>query len=204
MFDAALRPWKDRLLDPVARAMGPRVSPNAVSLAGFAVGLAAVALLLLGSRAGALPLWLLSRAIDGLDGALARVHGRQTDFGGYLDVLLDFVLYALVPLALVLGLPVVRARELLALSALLASFYVNAASWMYLAAVLEKRARGAADRGERTTVTMPGGIVEGAETILLYTLFLLFPAAIAPLFLAMAGLVLVTVAQRLAWAARSL
>jgi hypothetical protein len=59
--------------------------------------------------------------------------------------------------------------------ALLGSFFVNAASWMYLSAVLERRGAGAAARGERTTVTMPPGLIAGAETVVLYTLFLVFP-----------------------------
>jgi hypothetical protein len=40
--------------------------------------------------------------------------------------------------------------------------------------------------------------------VLLYTLFLLFPTALVPLFWLMAVLVLVTAAQRVAWAARAL
>lgn len=75
---------------------------------------------------------------------------------------------------------------------------------MYLAALLEKRNAGAAARGELTSVTMPTGLVEGAETIVLYTIFLLFPGALVPIFVLMAGLVLITVGQRLIWAVRHL
>ena len=62
----------------------------------------------------------------------------------------------------------------------------------------------ARERGELTSVTMPSGLIEGVETIVLFTLFLLFPAALVPLFSLMAVLVMVTVGQRMFWAKRHL
>lgn len=202
MFDTFLRALKDRLLEPLARRLGPWPSPNAVTVLACLVGLAAAGLAWRRAYPAALALWLANRFLDGLDGTLARVHGRQTDFGGYLDILLDFVVYAAVPTGLALGQP--RAAVLTACAVLLGSFFVNAASWMYLSAVLERRSAGAAARGERTTVTMPPGLVAGAETFVLYTLFLAFPGRLVELFALMAALVYVTVAQRVWWALRNL
>ncbi len=51
---------------------------------------------------------------------------------------------------------------------------------------------------------MPGGLVEGTETVVLYTLVLLAPRGAATLFALIAALVLITVGQRLVWAARAL
>ena len=133
---------------------------------------------------------------------VARAHARQSDFGGYLDIVLDFVVYAAVPIGLYLGSPGGVAAA--ALIVLLSSFYVNAASWIYLSAILEKRAVGAAARGELTTVTMPRGLVGGAETILFYTAFLLWPGLLPWLFTAMAAMVAVGVLLRLRWARRNL
>jgi hypothetical protein len=75
---------------------------------------------------------------------------------------------------------------------------------MYLAAILERRGRGAAATGERTRVTMPPGLVAGTETILFYAAFMLWPPQAAPLFVVMTGLVLVGVVQRALWAHRHL
>jgi phosphatidylglycerophosphate synthase len=100
-------------------------------------------------------LWLFNRVLDGLDGMVARFHARQSDFGGYLDIVLDFVVYAAIPVGLYWGNP--GATNTAALILLLSSFYVNAASWIYLSAILEKRAAGASARGELTSVTMPNG-----------------------------------------------
>ncbi len=128
------------------------------------------------------------------------IHDRQSDFGGYLDIMLDFVVYAAIPLALMLAEPnLLRAGALL-----LASFFVNAASWMYLAAILERRQAGAAAQNELTTITMPPGIVAGAETVVFYTAMLAWSSARETLFVVMAALVMVNVGQRLWWARRHL
>jgi phosphatidylglycerophosphate synthase len=130
------------------------------------------------------------------------VHARVTHLGAYLDIVLDFVVYAAIPVALV-----VAGRQYdLALAGvfLLASFYINAASWMYLSALLEARGEGAAAHGETTSATIPTGIVAGTETVVFYTLFFLMPSRQAMLFTLMALLVLVNVAVRLHWANRRL
>ena len=202
MLDALLRPIKERVLSPLARAMGRRVPPLAVTVAGFACGVAAAALAAQGRYGVALALWIANRALDGLDGTLARAQDTQSDLGGYVDIVLDFVVYAALHIGLVLGAPSMSLA--VAALAMLASFYVNAASWMYLSAVLERRGAGARERGELTSVTMPDGLIGGTETIALYTLFLLLPRHLVTLFWLMTALVVVTVAQRLAWAWRRL
>ena len=47
---------------------------------------------------------------------------------------------------------------------------------------------------------MPAGIIGGTETIIFYSLFMLFPAGYPWLFGLMAGLVMVTIMQRVVWA----
>lgn len=60
---------------------------------------------------------------------------------------------------------------------------------------------GTAASGELTTVTMPRGLVGGAETIIFYTAFLLWPGLLPWLFTAMAVMVAVGVVLRLGSAA---
>ena len=197
VVDRYLRPSKDVVLDSLSKRL-PNVSPTAITLTAFVVGLVACVFTWQGQYGWGLGLWLLNRVLDGLDGSIARQHTKQSDLGGYLDILLDFVIYALLPLALVLSAP--SQTRFVALACLLASFYVNAGSWMYLAAILEKRH---AVR-ELTSITMPRGLIEGAETILFYCLFLLFPQQLEHLFVLMAVLVTATAIQRVVWAVRQL
>ncbi|MGQ7148234.1 CDP-alcohol phosphatidyltransferase family protein, partial [Escherichia sp. SS-MK2] len=56
----------------------------------------------LGWYLAALVVILLNRLLDGLDGALARRRGL-TDAGGFLDISLDFLFYALVPFGFILA-----------------------------------------------------------------------------------------------------
>lgn len=195
MFDAPLRRLKDRLAAPLARRLS-RVSPTAVSLLGLVIGLLAAWFAFRQAYAAALALWILNRVLDGLDGLIARLHEKQSDFGGYVDILTDFVTYAALPLGLAAGLPTVE--HYLALSILLATFYINSASWMYLAAILEKRAAHAPET--QTAIVMPAGLIGGFETILAYGIFLLFPAHLTFLFSFFAALVFITTLQRLLWA----
>lgn len=201
MFDDLLRPPKDRLLTPFADRLGS-VHPHLISVLALAAGLAAAALAADRRYGAALGCWLLNRTLDGLDGAVARAHGRQSDLGGYIDILADFIVYAAIPIALAVAdpRPEVRLWALL----LVGAFYLNAASWLYPAALLERKAQGAAVRHEQTSITMPSGLIAGTETIVFYALFLLFPARIELLFGVMAALVLVTVGQRFTWAVRTL
>ncbi|MEZ4638118.1 MAG: CDP-alcohol phosphatidyltransferase family protein [Caldilineaceae bacterium] len=82
-------------------------------------------------------LWLLNRVLDGVDGLAARVHNKTSDWGGYLDLLLDWVVYLLVPLAFLWAMP--TTQNLWATIFLLVSFQVNTLSWTLLSAILEKR-----------------------------------------------------------------
>ena len=200
MFDLLLRPAKERVLTPVARALGRHVAPMTVTLAGFAAGVAAAVLIARGATGSALILWIVNRVLDGLDGTLARTQGSQTDLGGYVDIVLDFAVYALVPIAFVVGSP--RLPLAFAALALLASFYVNAVSWMYLAALLERHNRGARFRGESTSITMPDAVVGGTETIAFFTLFFLLPDRLVLLFGIMTVLCIASAVQRVVWAVR--
>lgn len=160
--------------------------PVVVTLIAFAVGLAAAYCASQRAYGLALGLWLGNRLLDGFDGTLARVHGTATALGAYLDIVLDFVVYATIPLGLAVGAP--DPGVPLAAAILLASFYVNAASWMSISGVRES----------------PPGLIAGAETVVLYSLFFVLPASLVLLFRVMAALVALTAIQRIVWAARHL
>ena len=192
MFDERLRTVKDRAFAvPVATlgAVGPGWWTAFALLGGVCSGVAAG----VGWSAAAIAAFVLGRMADGLDGAIARHRGRTTDLGGYLDMLGDTI-------AVDRG----DTNVWMWCAVLLATFYVNSISWTYLAAVAEKRGEGAAQRGSSTTVHMPTGLVEGAETIVLYVLMLAWPGRAMWWFIVMTALVAVTVCQRVVWSVRHL
>ena len=198
MLDGALRPAKDHLLGPLVRGSLGRIPPLVLTLAALAAAIGAGVAAWQSAPAVAVGFWLLSRLGDGLDGAVARRQGTASDRGGLLDIVADTIGYAAIPLGIAAGID--TRTSWIVVAVLLATFYVNAVSWTYLAALLEKRALGAAATGASTSTVMPRGLVEGTETIVFFTVALAWPDA-APVVLAiMAGAVGLTVAERLWWA----
>jgi phosphatidylglycerophosphate synthase len=188
MFDQILRIPKERMLEPLAKGPLKTVNPTTVTVVASGVAIAAGITAWQGQTGATLGLWFLNRFLDGLDGTVARVNNKQSDFGGYLDIVLDMVAYVSIPLGLAFS--VNEKGVFIALTLLFAAFYINSAAWMMLSANLEKRAQGAKERNELTTVTMPRAIIEGGEAILFYSLFIFFPGWLTVLFGVLAVLVL--------------
>lgn len=202
MIDTALRQVKERALSPLAARLPADVTPLFLTGIGGLFGLVSAGSAALGWTGLGVMAWALNRLFDGLDGTLARIRGTQSDVGGYLDIMVDFAVYALIPFGLVMGTPADGAW--VALAAMLAAFYVNAGSFLYLSALLERRQNGAKQRGELTSITMPTGLIEGTETVVFYSLFFLFPAHLTLLMSVFGGLVVFSAVGRMVWALRHL
>jgi len=215
VIDRSLRTVKRRALTPISTLLAHRLvrrGAGPVTWAGLGIGLAAALAAALGAFVAALALWLLNRVLDGLDGEVARRLGRADDRGGYLDMLVDLTVYAAVPIGAAIGTAGLAgatgapgsAWTWPLVAALLATYYVNLGSYAFLAALMEKRGRGVAARGEATSLVMPAGLVEGFETVVLVSAMLAFPAQL-PLWLGLtAALVAVTAVQRAWWGTRML
>jgi phosphatidylglycerophosphate synthase len=198
MFDAKIRP----LIDPFLNAQGARlaargVTANQVTLAGLGLGLASAGLIAFGLTCWALAFLLASRMADGLDGAVARQHA-PSDFGGYLDIVCDFVFYGAVPLGFVALAPEANG---LAGAFLLCSFYANGASFLGYAVLAEKREMKTSARGVKT-LYFTGGLLEGAETIGFFVVLCLWPDGFAPLAYVFGTLCFATAASRVVLAAK--
>lgn len=199
MLDGIMRDVIDPPLNRSGRWLAARgASADVVTLVGLGFGLAAAALIGSGQSGVAVAMVLMAgRLADGLDGAIARARGK-TDFGGYLDIVCDFVVYAAVPLAFVLRDPVGNG---LAGAFLLFSFYVNAATFLGYAILAERRGLTSRSRGEKS-LYFTAGLMEGTETILCFLIIILWPAFFVPVAWGFGALCLVTAGARLALAAR--
>jgi phosphatidylglycerophosphate synthase len=194
MFDARLRPLIDPPLNALARALdGGGVSANAITGVGFLVGLGAAAAIGLGYAMLGLILLLINRLLDGLDGAVARRVG-PTDFGGYLDIVLDFLVYAAVPVGFAVLDPEANA---LPAAVLLLSFMGTGSSFLAYAVVAAKRGLSTEIRGRKSFYYL-GGLTEGTETIVFFVVCCLWPKHFALLAYVFAGLCWITTATRIA------
>ena len=172
MLDGALRRLIDPPLDSAGRRLaGLGVSANAVTLAGFVLGLAALPLLAAGSFGAALVAILLNRLADGIDGAIARGRG-PTDLGSYLDIVCDFLFYAAVVFGFVLAAPENRIPG----AFLLFSFIGTGSSFLAFAALAARRGLETTARGRKSLYYL-GGLTEGSETIAFFIAVCIFPAA---------------------------
>ncbi len=168
------------------------VHADHVTLAGFAIGLAAAAAIGWREFGLGLALLLASRLCDGLDGALAR-RTAPTDRGGFLDITLDFLFYASIPLAFAFADPAANA---LAAAVLLAAFVGTGSSFLAFAAL-------AAQRGLKSLaypnkgIYYLGGLTEATETLACFVAMCLWPAAFAAIAYGFAALCLLTISTRL-------
>jgi phosphatidylglycerophosphate synthase len=198
MFDAKLRP----LIDPPLNAVGgvlarAGVGANVVTLAGLMPAIGAGLAAAQHHFLLALALILFNRLLDGLDGAVARVRG-PSDWGGYLDILADYVFYLAVPL----GFAFAGAGNAVPALLLVASFTLTAVSFLVFAALAAKRGQETRVHGAKSFFYSTG-LAEGAETIAVFVAMCLWPAAFPQIALGYTALCLLTVIQRSALAHRT-
>ncbi|OOY23177.1 hypothetical protein BMI91_17195 [Thioclava sediminum] len=173
MIDAALLPLQRAMMQPPAEALAARgIRADQVTVAGFALGLLAIPALAFHAYWLALALILINRIADGLDGAIARIKG-PTDRGAFLDIALDFLFYALIPVGFALADP---ARNALAATILIAAFVGTGSSFLAFASIAAKRGMST-DAYPTKGIYYLGGLTEGAETILFFAAICLFPQA---------------------------
>jgi phosphatidylglycerophosphate synthase len=171
MLDRTLIRWLRPLLEPGARLLHAwGVHADAVTWAGFGVGAGAAVAIARGSTTLGLVLMLASRLCDGLDGALAR-QTRPTDRGAFLDVALDFLFYASIPLAFAIAEPAERA---LPAATLLAAFIGTGSSFLAFAVFAERRGL-TSDAYPRKGLFYLGGLTEASETLICFVLMCLWP-----------------------------
>ncbi len=199
MLDGVMRRLIDRPLDEAGRrAAAHGIGANLVTLFGLGAGLSAALCIAAGQFVPALLLLAVSRLADGLDGAVARATTGPTAFGGFLDIVCDFAFYGAVPLAFIVLDP---AGNAFAGGLLLASFYVNGATFLAFAVLAQRAGLESQARG-RKTLYFTDGLFEGTETILFFAAFMLLPSAFPVLATVFALGCLYTAAMR-SWRAYS-
>lgn len=193
MLDRHLHPRLKPLLNRLVMTLDKtRITPDGITLIGFAIGVLALPFLALGWYLAALVAIVLNRLLDGLDGALARRRGL-TDAGGFLDIALDFLFYALVPFGFALANPAVNA---LPAAWLLFAFIGTGSSFLAFAALAAKHDIDNPGYAHKSFYYI-GGLTEGTETILLFVLCCLFPAHFAWLAWVFGALCWLTTATRI-------
>jgi len=179
------------------RAVGPLISlykalgltPNQVTLLGFLCALLASFATSRGWTASAIAIWWLGRLFDGTDGIYARVTGRVTDFGGYLDIVLDMASYS----AMIIGFAVLKPELGIVWHLILLLYVLCITSALALGAIEERRRMGGRDD---RSLRLAAGLAEGGETGIFYTLMLIMPSVLSQLAIAWVVVLSITVVSR--------
>ena len=208
MFDARLRPLIDKPLNAVARRLsGSGITPNIITGFGFVIGVLAAVALAFRLDHIALGLILLSRIMDGLDGAVARhaaprsrhpgAKSQESDLGGYYDIVADFLFYSGIILAFAVG----RPDHALMAAFLIFCFVGTGSSFLAYAIIVAKTGQNNEKQGKKSFYYLTG-ITEGSETIFVLVLICLYPEWFPQIAAVFGTLCLITTAGRVMQARR--
>ena len=207
MLDQPVRRILNVPLAGAARILDrPGITPDGLTLTGLGLGLASATAAALQWWAVALVLWLVSRVIDGLDGALARRRradgrGATGEAGGFLDITADFVAYGAGVVGVAIGASVAFDAPWWPFLLVLFAYYVNGAAFLAFSSIAERTGR-TIDDGR--SLSFLGRIAEGTETIVVHALWLILPFWAAPIAVGWAALVGVSAVQRIVAGYRAL
>ena len=192
MLDKFITPIIKPLLEPlVVLFYKGGITADQLTVAGFLVGMLALPLIAFELWHAALIAIILNRVFDGLDGALARYAEQSSSAGGYLDITLDFLFYAAVPLGFILVNP---EQNAIAGALLLAAFIGTGSSFLAFAIAAEKFQLDKPQFKYKSFYYL-NGLTEGTETIVLFIAFCIWPqhfVVLASIFAAACAVTIMT------------
>lgn len=189
VFDRLLHQGIQGPLQYLARGLHAlKVSPNTVTLLGFAVGLGVIPALYGAHYGWAAVCVAINRLLDGLDGPLARL-GQPSELGAYLDIVADMLFYG----AFVFGMALAQPENAVWSALVLFSFMGTSSAFFADALFAEKQAQ---QHPEIRGIRFLSGLIEGTETLIFMLLVLRFWFIYKLLAIAFAALCFLTVLGR--------
>lgn len=167
------------------------VSANQMTVAGFVCGLVSALCITQDWMLWALVALAANRLCDGLDGALARLT-RPTRHGAFLDIVFDFLIYSLIPLAFA-----VRDGSDAMAAAFLIFCFVGTGSTFLAFSIFAKEVGLTNQRLVEKSMYYLEGLTEGFETLVILALMIIVPAWFSVLAYGFGVLCLVTTATRI-------
>ena len=179
MFDRQIQKYTQRPLQYIAKLFLKFISPNYMTLIGFSFGVLMCFFIIIDQYLIAMIFLFLNRLSDGLDGAMARLQ-TPTPLGGYLDIVLDFLIYG----GFVLSFGITEQNNMLLSMILLFCYIGTGSTFLAKAAILPSLTNQNLTEEIPKSFHYAVGLVEGTETIIFMFLCLLF----ADLFIYLASI----------------
>lgn len=148
-----------------------QLSPNQWTLLSIIPALIALYFLIYGQFLAAAVFFIISAFMDLIDGSVARVMGKASRLGAYLDTIMDRYVEGIIVFALLFsGLP---------------GFYLPVYAWIFLyifGSLMTTYTKSAAKEKELVYEELKGGILERAERMIILFIGILL-ASIEPVYL---------------------
>lgn len=171
MFDRQIQKYTQRPLQYIAKLFLKFISPNHMTLIGFSFGILMCLTIIIDQYLIAIIFLFLNRLSDGLDGSMARLQ-TPTPLGGYLDIVLDFLIYG----GFVLSFGITEQNNTLLSMVLLFCYIGTGSTFLAKAAILPSLTNQTLNEEIPKSFHYAVGLVEGTETIIFMFLCLLFPS----------------------------
>ena len=169
MIDAQLNKIIQPILIPLAQNLIKlNIKANYITFIGFLFGICCAFLITQAMFIAAIIFLFFNRFFDGLDGAMARISG-PTDLGAFYDIVCDFIFYSAFPLAFI----VLDVNNSYHIGFLLLSFVATQSTFLTSAWIIEKNKIDILNT-QKKSFFYSGGITEGFETIICFSLMLIF------------------------------
>ena len=170
MFDRQIQKYTQKPLQYIAKLFLKFISPNHMTLIGFGFGVLMCLFIIIDQYLIAIIFLFLNRLSDGLDGTMARLQ-TPTPLGGYLDIVLDFLIYG----GFVLSFGITEQNNTLLSMILLFCYIGTGSTFLAKAAILPSLTNQNLKEDIPKSFHYAVGLVEGTETIVFMVLCLLFP-----------------------------
>ena len=192
MFDRQIQNFTQKPLQYIAKLFLKFISPNQMTLIGFGFGILMCISIVIDQYLIGIVFLSLNRLCDGLDGAMARLTA-PTPLGGYLDIVLDFLVYG----GFVLSFGITDQNNTFLSMVLLFCYIGTGTTFLAKAAILPSLTHQNQNNDIPKSFYYAVGLVEGTETIVFMILCLLFPNMFNYLSSIFIVLCLITIVNRI-------
>ena len=195
MFDRSIQRLIQKPLSFLGKFLLKIFQPNQITFIGFFFGIVMCFLIFIHSYFLAILFLFLNRLCDGLDGVMAR-QTSPSPLGAYLDIILDFIIYA----AFVLVFSLENQINLLTGVFLLFTYICTGTTFLTQAIIQPQldysQQQDNTEDGIPKSFIYASGLIEGTETIFFMFLCLIMPKAFPILGFLFSVLCLITAIAR--------
>jgi len=192
MFDPQIQKYIQKPLKYIAKLFLKFISPNHMTLIGFSFGVLMCLFIIIDQYLMAMIFLFLYRLSYGLYCTMASLQ-TPTPLGGYLDIVLDFLIYG----GFVLSFGITEQNNTLLSMILLFCYIGTGSTFLAKAAILPSLTNQTLNEEIPKSFHYAVGLVEGTETIIFMFLCLLFPSLFIYLASIFIFLCLITIVFRI-------